>query len=439
MSDRFTGLWRNSDFIRLWTGQTISVFGSLIGRPALSFAAILTLHATPFQMGLLAVATQLPGFLIGLPAGVWVDRLAKRPLMIAADLGRAAILLTIPLLAWFGHLSLIEIYAAALAAGTLNVFFDVAYQAYVPAIVERDELIEANSKLQSTQSIAEIGGFGLAGIVVQLFSAPAAVLIDAVTFLFSAAFIRSIRTTERPASPAQARESLRVELGEGLREIAGNKLLRALAGSTFTVFLGFGMVGSLITLFCLRELHFEPGPLGVIWCLGGVSSLAGAATAGRVTKRLGVGRTLIVMAALTGAFTLFVPVAGGPAVLIGICLASQQLLGDYTEEIYSIDHVSLRQAITPERLLGRVSATSNFLQGTALLVGALVGGSLGQLVGVRTTLVLACAVLSSAASWFLLSPIRVCERHHRRRSYPNCFVLSFPDTASIGSGNNEAL
>ncbi|MHB8575799.1 MAG: MFS transporter [Dehalococcoidia bacterium] len=419
MRTRFTGLWRNPDFLKLWSGQTISVFGSLIGRPALSFAAILTLHASPLQMGLLAVFTQAPGFLIGLPAGVWVDRLRKRPLLIAADLGRAAILVTIPIFAWLGYLSLGQLYAAALLAGLLTIFFDVAYQSYLPALVQRDELVEANSKLQGTESIAEIGGFGLAGIIVQVLSAPAAILIDAVTFLWSALFVSSIRRREPDPAPAAERESLRTELNEGLRAIWRDRMLRALAGSTLTMYFGFGTVGSLITLFCVRDLGISPGPLGVIWCVGGLSSLAGAATAGRVTRRLGLGRTLVVMAALSGLFMLFVPAAAGAPLIIGACLVAQQLFVDYVEEIHSIDHVSLRQAITPERLLGRVNATTRFLQSSAQLIGALLGGVLGQAVGVRPTLVLACFIVTASALWLAASPIRALRETPALPSVPD--------------------
>jgi MFS family permease len=215
------GLWQHPDFVRLWAGQTISVFGSLITGTALPFTAILALDASAFEVGLLAASRTVPSLLIGPFAGVWADRLARRPLMIAADLARAVLLATIPLAYAFDALHIEQLYAVAFATGALTMIFDVAYQSYLPSLVTREELIEGNSKLQATSSVAEFGAFSLGGWLVQILSGPLAILIDAVTFVFSALFVRAIRAPEPAvaAVPAEGRPGVGREFVEGLRAV----------------------------------------------------------------------------------------------------------------------------------------------------------------------------------------------------------------------------
>jgi len=198
----FTGLWRHADFMRLWTGQTISGFGSLIGATAIAFTAILVLHATPFQLGILAAVRLAPGFLTGLIAGAWVDRLRRRPILICADIGRGLLLATIPLAAILQRLHIEQLYIVTFFVGILSTFFDVAYESYLPSLIGRDQLIEGNSKLSASASAAEFGGLAVAGWLVQLFTAPLTILIDAVSFAVSAISISLVRTPEQAVPPS---------------------------------------------------------------------------------------------------------------------------------------------------------------------------------------------------------------------------------------------
>ncbi len=228
---RFEGLWRHRDFTRLWAGQTISVFGSLVGRIALAFTAILYLHARPFEVALIAAFDVFAGICVGLFVGVWVDRLRRRPIMIAADIARAAVTGSIPLAALFGVLRIEQLYVAAFAGGALTTFFDVAYQSYLPTLVEKDRLLEGNSKLTASFSVAEFGAFGISGWLVKLLTGPGAIAVDAVSFLFSAGAVRAIRAPEPTPPPPEQRQSVRAEIVEGLRAVLHDGILRTLAAS----------------------------------------------------------------------------------------------------------------------------------------------------------------------------------------------------------------
>ena len=408
LRSRFTGLWRHADFMRLWAGQTISVFGSMIGGTAMSFTAILVLHATPFQMGLLAAARLVPAFLTGLIAGAWVDRLRRRPILLWADLGRAAVLATIPLAAALQLLRIEQLYVVAFLVSILTLFFDVAYRSYLPSLVRREDLIEGNSKLSASAAVSEVSGFGVAGWLVQIFTAPIAILIDAISFVFSAVFVGLIRTAE-PAVPAADRQSMRHEIAEGLREVLRNPLLRATAVCTVILDLSGGVYGTLVVLYMSRGLGFEPGILGMIWAVGGISSFLGAVAAARTTRRFGIGPAMVVGLLLMGISQLFIPLAEGATLVAALLLIAQQLTGDGAFTIYEINQVSLSQSVAPERLLGRVNASMQFIGLGATFVGSLLGGVLGETIGVRTTLVLGACGTLLAALWLVLSPVRALK------------------------------
>jgi MFS family permease len=402
---RLTGLWHNRDFLRLWAGQTISVFGSLVGRTALPFTAILVLDASPLQVAAALASDIVAQLLFGLFAGVWVDRLPRRPIMIVADLGRAALLCTVPLAYAFGVLAMEQIYVVAFCTGVLTIFFDVAYQSYLPSLVERDEILEGNSKMAATWSVAEVGAFSSAGWLVQVLTAPVAVLVDAVSFLFSAAFVWTIRKPETPAVPHAEREGVRREIAEGLRTIVHDPLLLALARSQLIVDFSFRVFGTVFLIYVTREVGFRPGVLGVIFAVGGVSSLAGAVLATRSAVRFGVGPSMSLGVALMGLSMLFVPLAHEVSVLAVGFLVAQQLCGDGGYTVYEVNSVSLRQSITPARLLGRVSSGMRISSLAAMLIGALVGGGLGETVGLRATLVVAAAGVIIAGAWLMASPV----------------------------------
>jgi MFS family permease len=345
---RFGGLWRHRDFMRLWTGQTISVFGSTITREALPLTAILTLGATPAQMGLLGAAGTVPLLLIGLFAGVWVDRMRRRPLMIAADLGRAVLLLSVPITYLLGDLSMIQLYVVAVLAGILTVFFDVAYQAYLPALVERGHLVEGNSKLGVSDSVAEMAGPPLGGLLVQLISGPITILIDAASYLFSVLALAGIRAPEPPPQPAVEREQIGRDLGTGLRAIWCDRLLRPIAvSSAIRHFFGW-FFGAIYGLYALRTLGMSPAALGLTVACGGIGSFLAALAVAPATRRLGFGTATIGAHILAALGTSLIWLAGGfPLVAVPLMIASQ-IVGDLGQTVGRINQISLRQAVTPD-------------------------------------------------------------------------------------------
>jgi MFS family permease len=400
---KLTGLWLHFDFLRLWSGQTISVFGSMVGGTAMTFTAILFLHATPFQMGLLSAMQIVPAFAIGLFAGAWVDRLRRRPLLIWADIGRALALATIPLAAALGALHIAQVYLVALVVSILSIFFDLAYQTYLPGLVGKDNVMEGNSKLSASAAAAEFGGFSIGGWLVQIFTAPLAILMDAASFLVSAFSVWSIRAPETPAS-REEQPDLRREIGEGLRAVWREPLLRASAIVALIESLGGSTYGAVIVLYMSRGLKFDPGVLGMIWAVGGISAFAGAALAPRATRRVGAGRVMLAGLLASTITQAIILLANGPTLLSALIMILQQF-GDGFFVAYEINNLTFRQRITSEHLLGRVNATLRFLTLGAALAGALLGGGLGNLIGVRATLGVGALLSLTAAITLGLSPL----------------------------------
>lgn len=434
MRIHFDGLWRHKDFLRLWAGQTISVFGTMIGGTALSFTAILFLEATPLQIGILNAMETAPALLAGLFAGVWVDRARRRPLMIGADLGRALALATIPLAAALGGLGMAQVILVALATSVLSILFDLAYQSYLPGLVGREHLVEGNSKLAASAAVAEFGGFSLGGWLVQLFGPPLSVLFDAASFVVSALSLGSIQAKERRGdagtwsageggyhaecgnqseSEYAEHESqdtdpggdMRREIREGLQMVLREPLLRASAAAILVQGLSGGMYGALVVLYMTRGLGFAPGVLGMIWAVGGISSLVGASLTPRMTRRLGAGRVMAGGLAVSALSSLAIPLASGATLLSGALLVLAQL-GDGFFVAYDINLVSLRQEIVAERLLGRVNATMRSIGLAAALVGALLGGALGEWLDVRPVLFAGALGTLAAAVGLAFSPVR---------------------------------
>jgi len=293
------GLWRHPDFLKLWSAETVSQFGTQVGQLALPMVAILVLDASAFEVAALATVVFLPFIFFTLPAGVWVDRLPRRPILIAGDLGRAVLLATIPVAYAVDALTLGQLYVVGFLVGICTVFFDVAYQSYLPALVERDRIIEGNSKLEISRTTAQVGGPGLGGVLVEIFTAPWAVLIDAISFLGSAVFLLGIRKQEeRPerARTADGREtSLLADLKEGLSFVLGNANLRAQAGCTATSNFFSSLAFSILLVFAVRVLDLSAGLIGVVFSLGSLGGLLAAFTATRISGRFGIGPTTIVV------------------------------------------------------------------------------------------------------------------------------------------------
>jgi MFS family permease len=399
-------LWRHRDFLKLWTGQTVSVFGSQFTHLAVPLIAAMVLKASPAQMGVLSAVVTAPFLLIGLFAGVWVDRWRRRPVLISGDVGRALVLSAIPIAYLAGALSMPLLYAVGFLTGVLTVFFDVAYQAYLPSLVDRAQLVEGNSKLEASRSTAQIAGPGLAGVVVQIISAPLAIVFDALSFLISGVFIGLIRRSE--PSHGTTRAPMLGEIREGLAVVFGNPMLRAIAGCTGTANFFASAAGALYILFVTRELGMKPAAIGAVFSLGSVGALAGVLLAGSLARRLGIGRVVVAAPLISGLG--FVPVVLATPALAVPLLTLGALVSSFGYPIYNISQVSLRQALTPHRLQGRMNATMRFLVWGTMPLGALAGGALGQVLGLRPTIAIAAAGATLAFVWVWRSPVRALRQ-----------------------------
>jgi MFS family permease len=404
---RFGGLWRHPEFLKLWTGQTISEFGTQISQLAIPLTAALALNATPADMGLLGAFQFAPFLLLSLFAGVWVDRTRRRPILIVADIGRALLLGSIPLAALLGVLRMEQLYVVGLLSGVLSVFFDVAYQSYLPVLVSRDHLVEGNSKLEVSRSVAQIAGPGVAGGLVQLITAPAAVVVDAVSYIASVVSLLMIHTVE-PEPPKRAAEgsSIWAELREGLGVVLGNRLLWSIAGSTGTSNLFSNATQAVYLLYVTRELNLPPAVVGLIFAMTGPGALLGALMAGDLARRFGLGTTIVGSIFVGGLANLLIPLASGTPTVIAATLMVAAFIAGAAGPIYNINQVSLRQAITPDQLQGRMNASMRFIVWGTIPIGALLGGALGQVFGLYPTIVAMVLAELLAPLWVLFSPVR---------------------------------
>jgi MFS family permease len=396
-------LLRHRDFRRLWAGDAISQIGTMVTMLALPLLAVKTLHATPFEVGLLTTFETVAFLLVGLPAGAWVDRMRKRSVMIAGDLGRAVALGSVPLVAAFGGLTMWQLYAVVLITGVLTVFFDVSYQSYLPFLVGRQHLVEGNSKLQGTQSVAQVAGPSFGGLLVQLLTAPYAIALDAASYVWSALCVGSIQAREpQPERPADTH--LLHEVGEGLAFVVRHRLLRAIAACTGSFNLFFTAAQSMLIVLLARNLHLPAGVIGLLLAAGAVGGLAGALLARRLADRFGQGPIIWLSCAVTTPFMLIAPFLQRDATLALFVVAEFVMYGGTV--VYNVTQVSFRQALCPERLLGRMNATMRFLVWGTMPLGGLLGGALGATIGVRMT-ILVCVIGASLA--FLpvyFSPLR---------------------------------
>jgi len=401
------GLWRHRDFLKLWSAETISQFGSQISGLALPLVAILILDASAFEVAALGTVEFLPFILFTLPAGVWVDRFRRRPILIAGDLGRAALLVTIPLAYLAGALTLGQLYVVGFLVGACTVFFDVAYQSYLPGLVERSQIIDGNSKLEISRSAAQISGPGLAGLLVELFTAPYAVFVDAVSFLGSGLFLLRIRKPEERPEPTALegeKPSMWTELKEGLRFVFGNPNLRAQAGCTATSNFFFLLAFSIVIVFLVRDLGLSPGLIGLVFSISAVGSMIAALTSRRISTRFGIGPTTIGVTLLQGPALLLTALAPESSPLP--FLIAGGLITGFVVVVYNITQVSYRQAICPPRLQGRMNSVMRFLVWGTIPIGSLVGGALGTWIGLRETIVIGAIGAGASFLWILFSPQR---------------------------------
>lgn len=404
---REPSLLRVHDFRQLFLADTLSQAGAEVAPVALPLVAVLALEATPFEVGLLTTFETLAFLLIGLPAGAWVDRTKRRTVLLAADLARAAVLLTVPLAWWAGMLTLGQLYAVGLLTGAATVFFDTAYQSYLPSLVDQRRLLEANARLQSVQSVAHVAGPGLGGLLVQALSAPFALAATVAGNLWSALFLSRIRARE-PSPERAARPHLGREILEGVRFVLGHALLRRIMACTATFNLFWSMSTPMLMLLLARQLGLSAGVIGTVLAFGGVGGVLGAVVVDRAVARLGQGPALWAGTLAAGLAGALLPLGADDWRLALVCLG--QAVSGFATVVYNVSQVSFRQAVTPPQLLGRVNATGRFVVWGTMPFGSFLGGVLGSAYGPRATLALAAAGMTLSFLWIYCSPLRGMRR-----------------------------
>ena len=389
------GLWRHADFLRLWSAQVVSAFGSRITRTALPIIAVTTLHQSEAIIGVLAAMQLVPGVILAMVAGGLVDRGRKRTILIAADLIRAGLVGSLTLAWAVGALTMLHVVLVGAGVGAASALFQITDVAYLPSLIGRRRLVEGNAKLETTEAVAEITGPASAGVLISALGAPLAVAIDAASYLWSALLLGRIRAVERPSAARASTvgdgvvDAPVVRTGEdfriGLRAVFGHPLVRPIVLTLMGWSVAGGFFIALYTVFCLRELALSEATFGVIIAIGGIGSLGGAMLARTLARRLGVGRTLLVSSALSLACTLFIPMAAGAssrAMMIGL-LVAHQLLSDGFAVAFLVLAVTLRQTVLPRELLGRANAAVHVCTTGVLPVAALLAGGLAELIGIR--------------------------------------------------------
>jgi MFS family permease len=399
-------LWRDQDFLKLWVGQTVSELGTVVTRTAVPLVALLVLGAGPWELAVLVIVTSMGVLLVGLFAGAWVDRLRRRPLLIWDDFIRAALLLSIPAAYAFGALRIEQLYIVMFLESCLGALFDAAYPAYVPTLIGRDRLVEGNSRLATSSSIAEIGGPGFAGALVQIASAPFAILVDAVSFVVSAVSLLMIRAPEPPRPSREAKTRIVHEIVEGLGVVRRHAIVFPLAARSVPAHVFGAFYGVLYSIYLLRELHLDPFLLGIVISAGGVGSLVGSFFASRAVSALGIGRALVGTAIAASVIGVLTPLAQGPVALAALMVFLPQLIGDGLQTIEGVAERSLIQGVTSDRVLGRVNATLDVVShGIGYPLGALVAAFIAEQIGVRGAIAIGWAGMALSIAFVVFSPV----------------------------------
>lgn len=404
-----SGLWRETEFGKLWAASTVSALGFHVTVLALQLTAALILGATPFEMGVLVAAESAPVILLSLATGVWVDRVRRRPLLIAADLGRAALLAWIPL-AWVGGwLAIEQLYVVAFGVGALTTIFDVAAPAYLPRLVGRSRLLPANAALQTGSAAVNVAGPNLAGLLVQVLGAPLAIAVDVASYVLSGLGVAWIRDREQAPRRSDDEPSFRSAATEGLRYLFDSAILRALVVTSGIYGFFQGMRAALVVLYLTGPLALEPIVLGFVWGVAGLGAVLGATLAGRVARAVGIGPALM-LAYLVGPFNALTPIAGLlPALAVPILLVGHFGAG-FWAPVYGVNVATLLQSRIDDRVLGRVLAADRFVYRGATPLGALAGGALGTVIGLQAGLFVAAAGVLLGVIWLSTTPVRVLRR-----------------------------
>ncbi|MGX7826836.1 MFS transporter [Actinokineospora sp. 24-640] len=398
-----TTLRHHVDFRRLWVGDSIAQVGFALGHVVLPLLAVGLLNVSAWQMGVLTAAETAAFLLIGLPAGAWVDRMRRRPLMIRMDLARAALLATVPAAWWLEALTFTHLVVVALLVGTCTVFFDVGYQSYLPSLVGRVHLVEGNAKLQASHSVAQTAGPALGGGLAQAVGAASALVVTSAGYLASALFLSRITAVEpEPVRPAV--RDLRAEVMEGLRFVLGNRYLRSIVACMSTWLLFAGVNNAVFVLFLVKEVGLTEGGVGLVVGAAGAGGIVGALVASRVNRAIGQVRAIWVSQVVGAPFGLLIPLAApGWPLVVAVAGYVMVLL---CVVVFNVAQVSFRQTICPDHLLGRMNASVRFIVWGALPLGGLLGGGLGEWLGIRTTVWIAVSGWALASLWLVLSPLR---------------------------------
>jgi MFS family permease len=401
-----SSLWRHRDFLLLWSGETISQTGAQISLMAVPLTAISALHAGPTEVGLLTALQYAPILLITLFAGAWLDRHRRRPVLIVTNLARFLLIMLIPVSYLTDLLSLGLLYLVTFAVGLLTAVSDVAYLVYLASLVTREQLIEANAKLEGTYSIAQIGGPGIGGVLVQLVTAPVALVANAGTCLLAAVTFLGIRKPEAVERPEGERRPMRAEIAEGLRAILGHRVLRLLVvqGAVYNLF--EQIVLTLYLLFGVRELRLGAGALGVILTTASVGGLIGAVVAGRAAATIGTGRCIVGSMVISAAGLVVVPFAPATPVLAIVVLITGFVVYGFGLGIFNVHSLTVRIALAPAGLLGRIQATFRLIIYATIPIGALLAGVLGNLIGIRAAIMLGAGPLLVLSALFWFSAVR---------------------------------
>lgn len=404
MPRRSGELWRNPDFLKLWAAQSLSAVGTRFTREGLPMIAALLLDASATDLGLLVALTALPGVILGPFVGSWIDRTRRRRVLIIADLARAAVLASLPVAAWLSAITIEQLMVVAVSVALFSMIFSTADNAYMPTVVSRDQLLEGNAKLATTDAVAEIAGPALAGVLIQALTAPFAILFDALSYLWSALLLGSIKRAEPPLVTGDAPPDLWRETVDGLRFVFGHPTLRplTLCIATMTFFLTF--FAPLYVLYAVRDLGIQPGVLGFVVALGGISALIGARFAERAGARFNPRQLLMATLIGYGLIACLIPLAEGPLWLKLALLGIPQLLGDGLWVVFYTNASALRQKETPDSLRGREGGTLHLLTGGLGLIAALIAGTLADLVGIKLVLWVAALGVVASALWLLSLP-----------------------------------
>ncbi|MGW6905270.1 MFS transporter [Streptomyces sp. NPDC054940] len=412
MTEKKASLWRHADFRNLWLGLTASLFGAKVMAVALPLIAAVSLKATPFEMGILVAAETLPYLFVSLFAGVWLDRSAKRPILILTDVVRAVALLVVPVGWALDFLSFPLLLTVSLFVGVCTVVSDIGSASYLPLLVQRKDLIEGNAKLELSGSVADIGGNALGGGILQIVSAPFAVLINSATYLVSAFFTMGIKHREEPPAPPEPAEGEKPlgiwrEIAEGAAPVFRNKVVRTLVSATLLFNLFTLLIEPVFLIFVTRTLGLEPFYLGLIFASSGAGALVGALVADRVSQLFGVGRAMVFSLLLAGVAALLIPLATEvPKSMAPLLIVPMHFIDAAMVIVYNINQRSLRTAVTPDRLQGRMNASIRMIVMGVSPVGALLGGFLGGWIGVSETLVIGSVGVLLAGVLIALSDVR---------------------------------